>query len=215
MSREKPAQPLPEPERSYRAFPARALPAGRRLWRVARRSPWWFCSAGDCRFDLPAPRGTCYLGSDELTGLLEVLGPALSNLVVPPSFVAGRAVFAVDLPVRVRLANTSSRKAVGFGVTNELAALTPYRVPNAWAATFDAAGFDGIAYRVRFDPGPHARGVALFGPAGAADWPVAERRTVDAELLARLESQCGVRVAAPPRLSQLHPALNDDPAAPV
>lgn len=194
---------LPDPGRSYRAFPARDLPAGRRLWRVARRSPWWFCSTGDCRFDLAPPRGTCHFGSDELTGLLEFLGPGLANTVVPPSLLAGRALFAVDLPARVRLANTASRRAAGFGVTNQLAAMTPYEVPQAWAATFDGAGFGGVAYRGRFDPGPHARAVALFGPAGEAGWPVGPGRPIGAGLLQRLERDCGIRVAPPPRLSQL------------
>jgi hypothetical protein len=203
------AQPPPEAGRSYRAFPARALLAGRRLWRVARHSPSWFCSAGDCRFDLRPPRGTCYLATDELTGLLEVLGPGVVGMVVPPSLLAGRTLFGLDLAAPVRLANTTSRRAAG--VTNQLAAMTPYGVPRAWASTFRAAGFDGIAYRARFDPGPPARGVALFGRAGEAGWPVAECREIDRRLLDLLERDCGVRVSPTPRLSQLVPVGVEDP----
>ena len=53
----------------------------------------------------------------------------------------------------------------GFGVTAELASITPYDLPQQWAAAFARAGYQGVRYRVRHDPGG-SRALALFGPAG-------------------------------------------------
>jgi hypothetical protein len=58
-----------------------------------------------------------------------------------------------------------------FGATRELETMVPYAVPQAWARGFDEAGIGGVAYGPRFTTGD-VTSYALFGPAGAADWPV-------------------------------------------
>lgn len=186
------------------AFPSRLLGASTRLWRASSRpEPWWFCSAGDCRFDLVRPRGTCYLGTDEMVGLVEAIGPEMSGRTVSAEFVARRSIYGLDTERGYKLADTASRRAIGFGVTNELTTMVPYDVALRWASALDSAGFGGIAYRTRFDTGLAARGVALFGPTGPAPWPVAARREVDASMRVRLAEECGIIVAPPPSLAGL------------
>ena len=94
------------------------------------------------------------------------------------------------------------RAARGFGVTAELASMTPYDVPQRWAAAFAAAGYEGVRYRVRHDPAG-SRALALFGAAGERRWPRGRRQDVDERLLARLADETGVRVAALPAAADL------------
>ncbi len=54
------------------------------------RNPWWFSSTGR-RFDVPAPRGTCYPALDAATAIRETVGEALAALgVIPLEFAAQR-----------------------------------------------------------------------------------------------------------------------------
>jgi len=66
----------------------------------------------------------------------------------------------------VKAANTTSERASAFRVTNELTTTECYDITQAWAATFDRAGFRGVYAVLRFTPGP-TRGLALFDAAGA------------------------------------------------
>lgn len=147
---------------------------------LAANSPWWFSSSGG-RFDLAEPRGTCYLATTALAAVRERLGPVLAaRRTVPASTLDGVVVSALrccaaDAPSSVRLADLRAAAAADFGVTRELESMTPYDVPLAWAAAFDAAGVDGVRYGPRFSPGP-ASALAIFGHAG-----VDERRPVDPE----------------------------------
>ena len=133
------------------------------------------------RFDLEPPRGTCYLADDEIGALLEVLGPI--------------AVVSVDWARRLSLWQLGPARPVpgrrhhrprprGFGVTAELASMTPYDLPQRWAAAFAAAGYGGVRYRVRHDPGG-SRALALFGAAGERTrGPLGRRQPVDDDVLA-------------------------------
>lgn len=110
------------------------------------------------------------------------------------------------------LANLSSRKALGFKVTNELSDMTPYDIPRASAALFDRVtrggrrAFDGIRFRSRFDTGATTRGVALFGDHGEHKaWTSAAVREVDEGLLQELRA-LGVVVVDPPALADLDQA---------
>lgn len=181
MTRASQAQRPPDPAADWVAFPVHRPRAGSLLWRAARRSrpdPWWFCTCGDCRFDLDPPRGTCYAGTDELCGVLETIGYewVSSGIPLTPTFVRGRVLHsaaAADL-LDGPLANLTSRKALGFRITNELTSMTPYDVPRAFARVLDATrnargrrAFGGIRFRTRFDTSSTAHGVAIFGAAGS------------------------------------------------
>jgi hypothetical protein len=158
-----------------------------------RRSPWWFASDGAGRFDLPVPRGTCYLAEDPLAALLEV---TRGLTILSEDFLAGRRLVSAPLPCDVRLADLTARGAYAFGVTGELSATADYTVPHAWAAALHAAGFDGIRYHVRHDPRGALTGVAWFGRAGRRRRPlVGDSQSVPADVLLAA-APFGIRVAA-------------------
>jgi hypothetical protein len=156
-------------------FPVRRLAPATPLFRahLARRSPWWFSSSGG-RFDLPAPRGTCYLASAALAAVRERLGPVLAaRSALPTAALEGVVVSRLTggragERAALRLGNLRVAAAADYGVTRELESMTPYEVPVRWAAALDAARFDGVWYGPRFSPGA-AGAVALFGPAGQDD----------------------------------------------
>jgi hypothetical protein len=175
--------------------------AGTVLCRVTTSGlgPWWFSSDAHGRFDLAPPRGTCYLADDEVTALLEVLGPVM---VVSPRWAARLSVWHLGLPRQCSAADTTVRMSRGFGVTAELASITPYALPQAWAAAFAAAGHEGVRYRVRHDPSG-SRALALFGAAGERRWPRGRHQDVGEQLLARLTEETGVQVAPIPAAADL------------
>jgi hypothetical protein len=203
MGRLRVVQSPPDPDVDLRRFPRRTLRADTVLHRVARQAPWWFCSDRQCRFDLDAPDGTCYLAHDEIGALLELIGPELADGVVSQEFLAARRIHRLALDTEVVLADTASRRAAGFGITNELATTADYAIPQAWAAALHVHHFGGLAYRLRFDPGTSAGGVALFGPTGQRDWPTGAGRAVDEDARQRLRRECGITVAPRPRLDQV------------
>lgn len=213
MTRASLAQQAPDPDLDWATFPAFRPRTGTVLWRAARRGrePWWFCTCGSCRFDLDAPRGTCYAGTDELSGILENIGYEwASGSPLTLAFLRGRTLHAsvaaglVDGP----LANLTSRKAVGFRITNELSDMTPYDVPRAFARLVDAArngsrrAFGGIRFRTRFDTGITTRGVALFGDAGLRTGVSATEQEITDELVEALV-ELGLNIDGPPPVSAL------------
>ena len=196
----------PDPD-DLDGFPAWHVHAGTTLCRVTTSGlgPWWFSSDGQGRFDLEPPRGTCYLADEEVGALLEVLGPIV---VVSAGWARRLVLWYLDLPDQCRAADTTVRSARGFGVTAELASITPYDLPQRWAAAFARAGYEGVRYRVRHDPGG-SRALALFGPAGERTrWPLGRRRAVDDDLLALLEDETGIPVAPVPRVRDLGEVLD-------
>lgn len=181
-----------------------------------RRCPWWFSSGGG-RFDLPVPRGTCYLASSALVAVRERLGPVLAGRsAVPAAALDGVVVSRLRLgrpsgaaPQRagervLRLANVRVAAAADFGVTRELESMTPYDVPVRWAAAFDGAGFDGVWYGPRFSPGA-AGAIAAFGPAGQDDAravdpaPVPAARVAGAPAVVDPPRRRDLKVIDPPR----------------
>lgn len=196
-------QSPPDPDADLRRFPRRTLRTGTVLHRVAKHAPWWFCSDRRCRFDLDAPDGTCYLAHDETGALLELIGPELAGGVVSEEFLAARRIHRLTSDADVVLADTASRRAAGFGVTNELSTMVDYAIPQAWAGALHAHHYGGIAYKLRFDPGVSAGGVALFGTRGQHDRPADVGTPIDEAVLERLRTECGVVVAPRPRLDQL------------
>ncbi|MBI2709961.1 MAG: RES domain-containing protein [Actinobacteria bacterium] len=162
----------------------------------AERATWWFSSDASGRFDLDPPEGTCYLATDSYAAIREAtrLGPVSTEWVRAHE---RRDVEPVD--GRARLAATTRLAAGSFGVTNELATIVPYDLPRRWAAAFRAAGFDGIRHVLRHDQRARPSGVALFGPAGAADLPDGRRRALTVADVER----AGVTVLPPPLSSAL------------
>ena len=155
-------------------FPTRVVAQGQTLHRahLATRGPWWFGHDGGGRFDLAAPRGTCYLATDPVSALRERIGPVLGGAAaVPETLVADVVVSALPTPRAWALADLQVPAAGSYGVTRELETMVPYAVPQAWARAFDEVGHDGVAYGPRFTPGDSSA-TAVFGEAGPRDWPV-------------------------------------------
>ncbi|MGW8566969.1 RES domain-containing protein [Isoptericola sp. NPDC055881] len=155
------------------AFPHKRIQAGRLWYRQHHLPPWYFSSNRKGRFDLDPPRGTCYLASRPEAAAREFIGADVADAgFVAAALLRDRYVSALTLPRDMRLAHTQHQDAISHGViSNELCHMTPYDVPQAWARAFDAAGFDGIWHTLRFST-TVPRGMALFGTAGGADWPV-------------------------------------------
>jgi RES domain len=185
----------------------------RKLWRAGKNEfadPWWWCANGDCRFDLDiSGQGTLYLGVGQLAGLMEVLGPEITDGEVSEEDLRTRSVFGLDpkLTGTYRIANLVDRRAAGLGVTNELSDMTPYTIPQQWASALYRAGFRGIRYRTRFDTGPDVAGLALFGRAGSNPqrWPVSGRRSAWS-LRAQLLAKCRIQTIPTPSIRDLPPA---------
>jgi hypothetical protein len=196
-SRERVAQGLPPA--SLDGFPSRTLEVATDLFRAhaAPHGPWWFGNDGGGRFDLPAPRGTCYTALDGESAVRERLGPVLGGRSqLPESTLADVVVSRLRLPEPRDVADIQSRRAARFGVTRELESMVPYAVPQAWARGFAEAGHEGVEYGPRFTPG-ECSAVALFGPQGIASWP-ADPDPVPAE-----EVSADLRVWPTPRRADL------------
>lgn len=200
--------PPADPDR-LAGFPSHFLSPELPLFRVARKGydPWWFSSSLEGRFDLHEPYGTCYLAAEEMGALLELIGPDLESGAVSADFFRERRLWELRVPRKVRLADTTSRKASGFGVTAEIGSIVPYELPQAWAARLRAAAFGGLLYWLRHDPS-RTEGYALFGPRGERkswnkSWEEGQDRPISGELIERLESECSIEVLPVPRFDQL------------
>ena len=179
------------------------------------RSPWWFCSCGDCRFDLPSGHvdglGTLYAATTAVHALVEWLGPGL-RLTVTTTILESRRIYALAYDKPFDLADLTSETAVGSGVTNQLSTMTPYAIPQAWALAisqtpgsgFLGRAFEGIAYWSRFNPDRHGLALAIFDAAGERrDYPdEGHQSCADPEFLDALELR-GVAVVQRPSLRQL------------
>ncbi len=161
VAQEPPARPLD-------AFPTHTATVRAPLHRAHHRDlgPWWFSSTGG-RFDLPAPRGTCYLADDPLVALRERIGVVLGGAgQVPASLLEETVVSRLHLSRPHRVADLTARRATRFGATRELETMVPYAVPQAWARAFAAAGHEGVRYGPRFSTGA-VTSLAVFGEAGS------------------------------------------------
>ena len=115
MSRE--VSSLGDPPDDLDGFPVWHVHAGTVLHRVTRRDvgPWWFSSSGG-RFDLPPPRGTCYLADDEVVAVLESFGGLVPGPTVAAADVARRVVWDLPLPTQCDAADATVRGARRLGV---------------------------------------------------------------------------------------------------
>jgi hypothetical protein len=166
----------PPPPGALVDFPSFELNPTQTLFRVHSRgrSPLWYCSCMDCRFDLDTPRGTCYASEESIGAFIEVFGRLRGDGAIPApiSWKEVDARCLSYLRVFAVLADCTSAGAARLGVTAEIHAggvgdTVEYAVHHKWAAAFQAAGFDGIRFRLRHDPSTQLVGIALFGSHGS------------------------------------------------
>jgi hypothetical protein len=159
---------LRAPGGSLDGFPAHDLPAGSLVFRTHRQAdgPWFFDDGPEGRFNLPAGsgEGTCYLAADPVGAFLEVFW---RMRVVSDADVRVRAQFTAELSGALRLADLTAKAVGRFGINAEIHTTPDYLLHRAWAEALRSAGFDGLRYLTRSDPGMRQVGYALFGPAGA------------------------------------------------
>jgi len=190
--------PLALPPDNLRGFPRYRLEANRPLYRVHRagNAPGWFSGDGSGRFDLGGDRGTLYVALSELGALIEVFR---SGTVVSEAEVAVRRLSTLSFEPALRVADCASGRARGFGITAEIHSSPDYELTQAWARALAAAGFVGIRYRLRHDPGQRELGIAFFGRrAEDESIRVAATDLIAEEQLRRLARRFGVIVAPTP-----------------
>jgi hypothetical protein len=180
QERDQSIQKAPPSKNRLKEFPQWNKKLPQRIWRTARtahQDPWWWSGNGCGRFDLTAGgQGTIYLSCDRFGGLFESIGPEMSEGTIHIDELRCRRVYGLESTYvsEYRLADVNSMAAIGFGVTNEISSMTPYAMPQKWAAKFYSADFNGIIYRTRFDTRIPACGLALFGLTGSnpLNWPI-------------------------------------------
>jgi hypothetical protein len=188
-------------------FPRRTLRADRKIYRIHRlerlssNTGWWFSFDGAGRFDpVGTGKGSCYFAARPLGAWVEVYR---RQMLLAEAAVLDRWLMTVQLGRDLRLADLTSRRVLGFGVTASLGADERYDASQAFAADAVGAGLDGIRYLVRHDPAQKLYGIALFGEAGEQpDNDRAEASIVDHpipdELIAEARQRFGYRVVPRP-----------------
>lgn len=180
-------------------FPRRTLRGDRTIYRIHRaaRAPWWLSSDGSGRFDpLGIGKGACYLAERPLGAWIEVFR---KRMLLAEAEINARSLFAVQLGRDLRLADLTSRRALGFGVTAAPGANQEYGASQAFAEQALNAGFDGIRYLVRHDPAQRLYGLALFGEPGADPrWPAGDDGELPDALIVEAKVTFGYRVLPTP-----------------
>lgn len=193
-------------------FPSQRWYAGREFYRAAGKhangtwqSPWWFCTCGDCRFDLPTGSaiGTLYAATNPVSAIVEYLGFDAGALV-NAAMLRKRRVCTLHYDLGFPLALPAHPRAASFGATAELTSSPDYEVPQAWAAAFAAAGFDGIWYQARFAVNSKPTSLAMFDAAGAQErWPIVDSVSAQDQSLVLGLQAIGIDVSRAPRLADL------------
>lgn len=183
-----------------------------RVYRHDRRSPWWFASAptdpdDGGRFDLPAPRGTCYLGTTVAAAVLEALQD-LGGGLLPEAELRARRAARVAVPHGAPpAAHLTARTSRARGVTAALWAGDDRALTQQWAAALARGGWLALRCGLQHDPTGHLRGVALFDDAGEhapyddeQGWGWTEALLVDDPAVHRVLAAHGITVTADPSL---------------
>lgn len=184
-------------------FPTKQLRNGVRWYRAHRRElgAWYFDSGPGGRFNLHGAKGTCYAASTAEAAVREIIGPDfVQGRQVFDTLVDARVVSTVVLPTFCCVAKLTDAGAAAYRVSNELSSMTRYGIPQAWAAAFDAHGFDGIWYQPRFSPG-EGRALALFGPSGAGDPGTYRTEAGRQSLRSVIEGMPGIEIIPTRRLT--------------
>lgn len=201
--------PLQPPPVDLTGFPSRRTTSSlRTLYRIfwnrdqvtgATNRPWRFSTilARNNRFDVPAPRGTCYWSSRPYGAWVEVF----RGMVVDVADARRRRIWTGRAPV-LHLANLKASKAYPYGITAAISTQPDYMLPQQWAEALRRHGFDGLVGTCSRDPTSAALNVAVFGKAGTprsrAGWRTSWNRIEDdVELLAEIAT-LGVHLAPVP-----------------
>jgi hypothetical protein len=188
---------LAAPPADLRRFPRRTLRATVDVFRIhpAGLGPWWFSSDGHGGFDLPPPAGTCYLSLSPLGAFVEVFR---DYTFVAAADVAARVVSRLRVPSDAVLADCTSPRARGFGVTAAIHSTADYDATQAWAFALRGHGYDGIRYFCGHDPSQHEIGVAFFGDRGEASWPLEQTAPMGDEVIHAVERRFKLHVLPAP-----------------
>jgi hypothetical protein len=133
------------------------------------------------------------LAEEDLAAFVEVFQDWTGS-ILPRAEVSARRISRLYIPGPATLADCTSPRALAFGITAEIHSSPDRTRTRTWAAAFARAGFDGMRFFVRHDPAQRRVGIALFGPAGEAAWPVASTDEVSTDLLGRAHAIFGIQV---------------------
>lgn len=129
------------------------------------------------------------MAEDPLGALLEV---CRGSNPVAYSYLRARRLSVLYAPPRTILADCTAARAAGFGMTGAIHSTADYNLTRLWAEAFAHAGFGGIRYLISHDPRQRLIGVALFGTAGTANWPIKFTTEIPNDLLEELERRFGI-----------------------
>ncbi len=139
------------------------------LYRVHRidREPEWFAGDGLYRWDPPPEPavsfGTCYVATDPITALMEVVG---DFDVVTHDMLASRALATMSIEAG-QFADMENPAIASFGLDRRISIGDDYGACQRWAKALWLAGFNGVHYEPRHDPrGSGFTAFALFGDPG-------------------------------------------------
>lgn len=133
---------------------------------------WWFSTEAEPddhdggRFDLVAPRGTCYFAEDSLDGALveKLLRTPVKVVVAERLDELFHAVVTIrDQPAT---ADLTAPAATGFGLNAEIHTTLDHEAPRQWANALWRAGWRAVRHRLRGDVQQTLAGRAMFGAAG-------------------------------------------------
>ena len=113
---------------------------------------------------------------------------------IPVGEIIARRQSELLVPRTLTVADCTASQALAYGVTGEIHSGIDRARTQEWAAAFAAAGFDGVRYFVRHDPGQRQVGIALFGSGGDAAWPATATEPIRPELIRDVERVFGVQV---------------------
>lgn len=173
----------------------RHLPRGTAVYRCHRRrlpegrtQESWFFASGSGRFDLADPDGTLNVAREPIAAVKESFAHLLIGTTsVRREEIEARKLVRLALVHPVDVADLFDPTAAHAGiVTGELTNTGPDYAPfQSLAASFRAAGVDGLAAPLRFSVDEHTVGYYLFGIAGPRAWPTGAEQRLDALLTDR------------------------------
>jgi len=157
--------------------------------------PWWFSSDAAGRFDLVPPGGTCYLSLSPVGAFVEVFR---DFTLINSADIGARVVSRMRVPADAVLADCTSTRARGFGMTTAIHSTPDYGITQAWAAALAGRGFDGVRYYCGHDPSQRQVGIALFGDAGDTTSGVVDTVAIGDDVLRTVERRFGIHVLPAP-----------------
>ena len=189
-------------------FPYRTLPADTTFSRIHLHchSANHFGTSGDYRFDPPQnvsnKYGVCYLGREELAAYIEVFGQHYRG--VPSDYILERRLSTARASRDLRVADLTERRVLGhYGVTAAHSTSSNYGPSQQLGASLQAAGFDGIYYRISHDPAMLLEAVAIFSPphgncpsSTALNW--SKGSNIPQDLITQADQEFGIQVLPQP-----------------